>query len=315
MTRLFQSLTPRTTSARVLLLAYEEGRVARTNLEAIANRPWLDEVGTPLSEAVRALFSNAGPAGQTAKDALHGVWLGHPLHPALTDIPLGAWTIALALDAREIATGDEGYGRSADFSVAIGLAAALGAAVTGLADWSETSGRSRRVGLLHGLLNLTATAMVATSYAMRRRGARPAARVCTAAGVGVAVAAAYLGGSLVYRERTGVTHAETIQPEHFTAVVESTALPEGSMAKATVEDESILLVRQRQQVCALAHSCSHLGGPLSEGTLKDGRVVCPWHGSEFALKDGRVLNGPATVPQPCFATREHAGQIEVGSHS
>ena len=87
------------------------------------------------------------------------------------------------------------------------------------------------------------------------------------------------------------------------------------MSKASIEDASFLIVRQRQRVCALAHSCSHLGGPLSEGTLKDGSVVCPWHGAEFALDDGHVLNGPATQPQPCFEVRERAGQIELKAHS
>jgi nitrite reductase/ring-hydroxylating ferredoxin subunit len=287
----------------------------QTNLETIANQPWLDAVGKPLSEAVRALFTNAGPAGQTAKNALHGVWLGHPLHPVLTDVPIGAWTTALALDAREVATGDEGYGRAADFAIGIGLVAAVGAAVTGLNDWSETEGRSRRLGLLHGLLNLTATALVATSYALRRSGARPAARASAVAGYGVALGAAYLGGNLVYRERIGVTHAAIAEPEEFTPVLESAALPDAAMRKAAIEDASFLLVRQRQRVCALAHSCAHLGGPLSEGTLKDGSVVCPWHGSEFALEDGRVLNGPATAPQPCFAVRERAGQIELRAQS
>ena len=287
----------------------------QTNLETIANQPWLDAVGKPLSEAVRALFTNAGPAGQTAKNALHGVWLGHPLHPVLTDVPIGAWTTALALDAREVATGDEAYGRAADFAIGIGLVAAVGAAVTGLNDWSETEGRSRRLGLLHGLLNVTATALVATSYALRRSGARPAARASAVAGYGVALGAAYLGGSLVYRERIGVTHAAIAEPEEFTPVLESAALPDGAMRKAAIEDASFLVVRQRQRVCALAHSCAHLGGPLSEGTLKDGSVVCPWHGSEFALEDGRVLNGPATAPQPCFAVRERAGQIELRAPS
>jgi nitrite reductase/ring-hydroxylating ferredoxin subunit/uncharacterized membrane protein len=285
--------------------------VAQTNLEAVTNQPWLDAVGKPLSEAVRALFSNAGPAGQTAKNALHGVWLGHPLHPVLTDVPIGAWTTALALDAREAATGDRAYGRAADFAVGVGLVAAVGAAITGLNDWSETDGRARRLGLLHGLLNVTATALVATSYAARRSGARSAGRASTVAGYGVALAAAYLGGNLVYRERIGVTHAAVAEPEEFTPVLESAALPENSMRKATIEDASFVVVRQQQEVCALAHSCAHLGGPLSEGTLKDGSVVCPWHGSEFALDDGRVLNGPATQPQPCFAVRERAGQIEL----
>ena len=287
--------------------------MAQTNLEAIANQPWLDSVGKPLSEAVRALFTNAGAAGQTAKNALHGVWLGHPLHPVLTDVPLGAWTTALALDAREAATGDRGYGRAADFAVGLGLVSAVGAAITGLNDWSETQGRAQRAGLLHGLLNLTATAFIAGSYALRRNGARSAGRAGTAAGYGIALAAAYLGGNLVYRERIGVTHAAVAEPEEFTPVLESAALPDNEMRKATIEDASFVVVRQHQRVCALAHPCAHLGGPLSEGTLKDGSVVCPWHGSEFALDDGRVLNGPATQPQPCFEVRETAGRVELRS--
>ena len=289
--------------------------MAQTNLETVANQPWLDAVGKPLSQAVRALFENAGPAGRTAKNALHGVWLGHPLHPVFTDIPIGAWTTALALDAREATTGDAAYGRAADFAVAVGLVGAAGAAVTGLNDWSETEGRSRRLGLLHGLLNVTATALIAGSYALRRGGSRSAGRAATAAGFGVALGAAYLGGSLVYRERIGVTHAAVAEPEEFTPVMESAALPDNSMRKATIEDASFVVVRQGEQVCALAHSCAHLGGPLSEGTLKDGSVVCPWHGSEFALEDGRVLNGPATEPQPCFQVREQAGRIELRGQS
>jgi nitrite reductase/ring-hydroxylating ferredoxin subunit/uncharacterized membrane protein len=289
--------------------------VAQTNLDTVSNQPWLDAVGKPLSEAVRGLFTNMGPAGRTAKNALHGVWLGHPLHPVLTDVPIGAWTTALALDARESITGDEAYGRAADFAVGVGLVAAVGAAITGLNDWSETEGRSRRLGLLHGLLNLTATACVATSYALRRSGSRSAGRASAVAGYGVAVAAAYLGGNLVYRERIGVTHAAVAEPEEFTPVLESTALADNAMRKATIEDASFVVVRQRQRLCALAHSCAHLGGPLSEGTLKEGSVVCPWHGSEFSLDDGRVLNGPATEPQPCFAVRERAGHIELRARS
>jgi nitrite reductase/ring-hydroxylating ferredoxin subunit/uncharacterized membrane protein len=283
------------------------------NLEAVANQPWLDAVGNPLSEAVRALFTNAGEAGLTAKNALHGVWLGHPVHPVFTDIPIGAWTTALAFDAREAASGDKAYGRAADFALGVGLVGALGAAVTGLNDWSETDGQARRLGLLHGLLNITATALVATSYVLRRGGSRAAGRGTALAGYGIAVAAAYIGGNLVYRERLGVTHADASPPDDFTPVLDSSALPDNSMRKVTIGEASFLLVRQRNRVCALTHSCSHLGGPLSEGTLKDGSVVCPWHGSEFAFDDGRVLNGPATVPQPCFAVRERDGRIELGA--
>jgi nitrite reductase/ring-hydroxylating ferredoxin subunit/uncharacterized membrane protein len=228
-------------------------------------------------------------------------------------VPIGAWTTALALDAREAATRDAGYGRAADFAMGVGLVAAVGAAITGLNDWSETDGRAQRVGLLHGLLNVTATTLMATSYALRRNGSRSAGRASALAGYGIAMAAAYLGGSLVYRERIGVTHAAVAEPDDFTPVLDSTAVPEHTMRKATIEDASFLVVRQQQRVCALAHSCAHLGGPLSEGELKSGSVVCPWHGSEFSLDDGHVINGPATQPQPCFVTRERDGRIELRS--
>ena len=104
------------------------------------------------------------------------------------------------------------------------------------------------------------------------------------------------------------------EPEEFTPVLESAVLADNSMRKATIEDASFVVVRQGQHVCALAHSCA-FGGPLSEGTLKAGSVVCPRHGSEFALEDGRVLNGPATEPQPCFEVREREGRIELRAAS
>ncbi len=283
-----------------------------TAVDRIADTPELDRVATPLSEAVVAAFKNAGPVGSAVKNALHGVWLHHPLHPVLTDIPIGAWVATLALDAKAAATRDESYARAADFSLAVGLAGALGSAVTGLTDWSETYGRAKRVGLIHGLLNVGATALMTTAYLLRRRNARRAGEAFTVAGIGIATAAAYLGGDLVYGERIGVTHAVTAEPEAFTPVLASTSLAEGTMQRVKSGDMDLLLVRQNGRVCALAHACSHLAGPLSEGTLKEGTVVCPWHGSEFRLDDGSVVNGPATSAQPCFPVRERNGQIEVG---
>jgi nitrite reductase/ring-hydroxylating ferredoxin subunit/uncharacterized membrane protein len=286
--------------------------MAETQLQTLANAPWLDTVGKPLAQAVKALFDNAGPAGRTLKNLLHGTWLGHPVHPIFTDLPLGAWTTAIALDAQEAITGDAGYGRAADVALAVGLAGAVGAAVTGLNDWSETDGQAKRQGLLHGLLNITATSLVATGFGLRRGESRATGRVFAVAGYGLALASAYLGGDLVYEKRIGVTHAAVAEPETFTPVLDSAKLGDEDMQKATIEDASFLLVRQHAKVCALSHSCAHMGGPLSEGTLKEGSVVCPWHGSEFALEDGRVLNGPAAEPQPCFEARDRNGLIEVG---
>jgi len=280
-------------------------------LTQIADQPALDVIAEPLSRAVRGAYDLAGPAGERAKNTLHGVWLRHPLHPVFTDLPIGAWTTGLVLDAVAASNGDESMSRAADVALAVGLAGAAGAAVTGLTDWSETDGRARRTGLLHGLLNVAATTLVATAFLLRKRGARGAGESCAIAGYGLAVGAAWFGGDLVYDQRVGVTHAVTDGPESFTAVASSADLADDSMTRARRDDLDLVVARQHGRVCALAHSCAHLGGPLSEGTLKEGSVVCPWHGSEFALEDGRVINGPATQEQPSFDVRERAGRIEV----
>jgi nitrite reductase/ring-hydroxylating ferredoxin subunit/uncharacterized membrane protein len=278
-------------------------------LTRVTNQPALDRVAEPLSRAVRGLYESAGPLGQQAKNAAHGVWLEHPLHPVFTDIPIGAWTTALALDAA--ANRDPGMRRAATFAIGVGLVGAIGAAVTGLTDWSETQGQARRTGLVHGLLNIAATSLMAAAFIQRRNDAHENARAYAWAGLAIASASAYLGGDLVYAQRIGVTHADVELPEAFTPVAASSALAENTMMKARAGSADVLLVRQHGRVCALVHSCAHLGGPLSEGTLKDGSVVCPWHGSEFALEDGRVLNGPSTQNQPCLAVREREGRIEV----
>ena len=280
-------------------------------LISVTDQPELDRIAEPLGQIVRQVFETVGPVGQQAKNALHGVWLGHPLHPVFTDVPIGAWTAALALDAA--GNGDPGMRRAATFAMGVGLAGALGAAVTGLTDWSETQGQSRRTGLVHGLLNIAATSLVATAFFQRRGNGHTNGRACAWTGFAIAAASAYLGGDFVYKQRIGVTHANVEPPDGFTYVADSAALRENTMMRARAGDADVLLVRQHGHVCALAHACAHLGGPLSEGTLKDGSVVCPWHGSEFALEDGRVLTGPSTHNQPCLIVRERDGRIEVKS--
>jgi nitrite reductase/ring-hydroxylating ferredoxin subunit/uncharacterized membrane protein len=284
-------------------------------LSMLTDQPALDSVAEPLSRAVRGAYESAGDAGRVTKNAMHGVWLGHPLHPALVAVPIGAWTTAVALDVAAEANRDNGLARAADFAIAVGLAGALGSAITGLTDWSETSGSARRTGLVHGLLNVAATGLFAVSYMLRKSGSRAAGQACSATGLAVASTAGYLGGTLVFDHRIGVNHADADLPEAFTPAMNGAALADGTMARAHVEHADVLLARQHGRVCALAHSCSHLGGPLSEGTLKDGSVVCPWHGSEFGLEDGHVINGPATQAQPVLSVRERDGSIEVTANA
>ncbi|HKA52367.1 MAG TPA: non-heme iron oxygenase ferredoxin subunit [Candidatus Binatia bacterium] len=278
-----------------------------TMLEVISRQDWLDRVSEKVQPAVARALAGGG---QPLQDFLNGVWLGHPLHPALTDVPLGSWTAALALDALDEISGNDGFGRGADAAVAVGLAGA--AAVTGMADWQHLGGEERRVGTLHGLLNTGAALLYARSLALRQRRERRAGRGFALLGFLLSTAAAYVGGKLVYSYRVGVDRAAAgSPPRDFVPVMAEGELPENELRRVEVGRVPVLLVRRQGRIFALAEACSHLSGPLAEGRLEGDSVVCPWHGSRFALGDGRVLNGPATHPQPCFEARVHDGRIEV----
>ena len=99
---------------------------------AITRQEWLDPVADTAQPAIERALTAAG--GQALKDFLNGVWLGHPLHPVLTDIPLGAWTMTAVLDALEEINGRNGARQGADTALKLGLVGAVGAAVTGMAD-------------------------------------------------------------------------------------------------------------------------------------------------------------------------------------
>jgi nitrite reductase/ring-hydroxylating ferredoxin subunit/uncharacterized membrane protein len=288
--------------------------VTEALIKTVERQEVLDQLSDKIQPLVSNAFESTGPAGREVKNFLHGTWLGHPLHPALTDVPLGAWTAALTLDAMESISGHKELGAGADVAIAVGLVGAAGAAVTGLTDWSETNGRARKVGLLHGLLNVGATALYATSLVLRRKDMRGAGRGFAMLGYAVSSTAAYLGGHLVFSEQIGVNHAAAQElPKEFVPVLADAELREREMKRVDAGGVPVLLVRREGEVCALANTCSHLGGPLSEGKLEGDVVQCPWHGSRFNVRDGSVVDGPATFPQPCFEARVREGQIEVRS--
>jgi nitrite reductase/ring-hydroxylating ferredoxin subunit/uncharacterized membrane protein len=290
----------------------EEEMATDRAIQAIDHQDWLEPLADRLQSTLTNAFAAAGPAGQEIANALHGRWLGHPLHPVLTDIPIGSWTAAAVLDALEQVTGNRALGRGADAAIGLGILGALGAAITGLTDWRHTDGRARRLGLAHGLLNTGALALYTTSMILRQLQARRAGRGVAALGFVVANAAAYLGGHLVFGEQIGVDHtAAQVPPAEFVPVLSEAELPENELRQVLVNGMPVLLLRRGNRIDAIAGTCSHLGGPLAEGSLEDHSVVCPWHGSRFALDSGAVLNGPATFPQPCFETRIRDGQIEV----
>ena len=269
----------------------------------LLDQPWLRETADTLQGPVRDSIQQFGEV----KDFLHGKWLGHALHPVLTDIPVGAWTTALVLDLA-------GQEDAADLAVGLGLAGALASAVTGITDWSETDGPGKSIGLLHGLLNVAATGFYTASLIARRGNSRKQGIALSLAGYAIASASAYLGGHLVFGEQIGVDHTATPdrgQPEKFTPVIRDDELKERKPVRVDVGDTAVLLVRIDGEVYALANTCTHLGGPLNEGPLEGDSIRCPWHGSRFCLTDGAVLDGPAVYDERVFDVRVRNGQIEV----
>ena len=285
-----------------------------TLIDTLAEPKWLDAVADAVQPAIVKTFEAGGKTGQEIKNFLHGVWLGHPLHPVITDVPIGSWTAAAVLDGLEL-LGKNKYEKGADVAIGLGLLGAVGSAVSGLTDWTGTSQKARKIGLVHALLNVGATALYTTSYFLRKqKHTRKTAIGLAMLGYGVASLSAYLGGHLVYDKQVGVDHNLQFvdYPQNFVAVLPEGELAENSMRCVKAGEVPVLLARKNGEVFAIAHTCSHMGGPLSEGDLLDDACVsCPWHGSVFSLQDGSVIDGPATIPQPKFDVRINNGQIEV----
>lgn len=245
------------------------------------------------------------PVGLAIKDILHGRWLGHALHPVLSDAPIGLWMSSLVADAADQVT-------AAGVLSAAGSATAVATAATGLADWTGTDGRERRLALMHGLVNAAGLGLQVASLALRVSGRRRPAVALSALGFGVSSAAAYLGGELVFGRGVMVNHnAWTAGPQEWTPVLASAELRELQHRKVEVAGRAVLLYREAGQVHALENACTHAGGPLDEGEVSDGVVTCPWHGSQFQLTTGAVCRGPAAFPQLQLQAREQAGQIQI----
>jgi nitrite reductase/ring-hydroxylating ferredoxin subunit/uncharacterized membrane protein len=272
-------------------------------VDAIEHFDRLDGVASAISKA-------AGKAVQPRfiRNTLSGTPLGHPLHPVLTDFPIGAWTMATVLDT----VGGPASEPAADILVAVGIATAVPTAAAGLNDWSDTQGKSRRVGLVHAVANGSALCLFSSSAIARASGSRTIGKALGLAGFGVLMFGGFLGGHLSYGNAVNVNKtAGRTGPKEWTPVLADSELADGDRRKVDAGNVSVLLYRSGSGILALDSVCSHMGGPLEEGTIADGCVTCPWHGSTFRLGDGHIVRGPATTPQPSYEARVNDGQIEV----
>lgn len=262
----------------------------------------VDKVAGP----VRELVASVVPAGPL-KDALSGTWLGHPLHPLLVAVPIGALVGASVLD---LTPGDNAA--AARRLVGLGVVSAVPTATSGLSDWSDTTGAEQRVGAAHAALNLVAIALYGASWVRRRRPDDRSGAVLALAGGALMGAAGYLGGHLSYALGVGVdTNAFHVGPTDWQAVGALAELGDGRPHAVSAAGVSLFVVEERGRLHVVDNRCSHRGAPLSDGEVADGCVTCPWHDSVFDLDTGAVRRGPATQPQPVYETRVANGMVEV----
>jgi len=280
-------------------------------------QPFLERLSDGLQQLIQVVIGSHRKPPRRFRSFLNGTWFGHPLHPVITDVPITAWMLTALFDIIWLIspTHNNWAADGAFVAVIVGLLGALGAIVTGFTDWSDTYGSERRVGLNHSLFNVSATILYLISFILRLLagpGDGIAAAILGFVGLGCVLYAGYLGGEMVFTKGTGVNHtAWEAASEDYEAVIPFEHVEEQKLYRVTASGVPVLLLRQGEQVYAISATCPHAGGPLDEGPLQGDVVECPWHGSRFCMRDGRVLTGPATVNAPRYDVRIRNGQVEV----
>lgn len=267
----------------------------------------LDRVGDRLQRVVQATLRP-----QRVRDLLHGVWLGHPLHPAMVQVPVGAWISAAMVDLLP------GQRRAATTLVGVGTLSALPAAVAGLNDWAALSRDQRRVGLVHAASNVVGLALYTGSLAARMNGRHGLGRALGFLGLSAASTGAYLGGHLAYKQGAQVTQSVSelhLISDGWHPLGDFAALPQRQLVTREVDDVSVILYRHGDDVTVMLERCPHQSGPLGQGEVQqiDGHdcVVCPWHGSTFRLNGGEVVHGPSGNDQQVLPSRVVNGVLEA----
>lgn len=292
-------------------------RWGRSVLTSIGRQEWLDRPSYRLENVLSFGYNAFGGARNRVTNALNGVWLGHPVHPPLASLASGVLAATMALDALavgEAVTGRRtpGAHRLATYTLGVGIAANVGAAATGITDWQHTHEQDRRIGLVHGLLNMTATALYGFSWLARRRGHRLRGITLSTIGYTISLGSGYLGGHLVFASGIGTDMSGPQPPARtWTPVLPEHMLPDGALRHVEADGFGIVLGRDNQSVIAVGQYCPHLAAPMADGWIDRGRIVCPWHGSQFDTSTGCVVRGPASTPLPCYHTRINNGYIEV----
>jgi nitrite reductase/ring-hydroxylating ferredoxin subunit/uncharacterized membrane protein len=278
---------------------------------AVADREWpaLDRLADRTQPTIRSMIDRY----RGVADVLDGVWQSVPLHPAITDVPIGAAMTATVLDVFGAVTGSGDADGHADAALKVAVLGSAGAAITGLAEWRWMRGGERRAASVHGLLNVVGLAFNVGSLGARRAGRRRLGRALGLTGMLVTGLAAHLGGELSFGMGIRVNPNPPVpEADGRVASLAASELANGRLRGVDVGGDRVVVARcDDGTVCAIAATCSHLGGPLDEGARDGDTVVCPWHGSRFDLHNGAVIGGPAVFAQPRYSATEHDGRVEI----
>ena len=283
-----------------------------------ASRPFRG-LGNVTATVVNGFFRVLRAPGRLLQDFLNGTWLGHSLHAVIVDVVVGGATAALLLDVLRVVFNVEGMETATTWVLGLAWISGIGAILTGLTDFKDTgTGNERDVAGLHGLINIVGNAGFGVSVIQRLNGDHDAAFVPLMVGYLIISVGAFIGGHVVYKFGYMVNHnafAKGKRAREFTPVMAAADVPEGAPTRAMFGTTAVMLVRRGDVVHALKETCSHAGGPLSEGELTGDTITCPWHGSTFKLADGAVVHGPAGSRQVSYRARINGGQVELqGPH-
>jgi nitrite reductase/ring-hydroxylating ferredoxin subunit/uncharacterized membrane protein len=277
-------------------------------MEKVEDARGLDRLAQPLAGLIRKVAKVSPPVA----DLLHGVPLGHPAHPAIVLAPIGTFSSATILDFVP------GTGPAVPVLTMAGIGTAVPAAAAGLVDWADLHPQQQRVGLVHAATNSVALTLYAASLVARTRRRPLSARMLSLGGFTALMAGGFLGGHLSYRQSAGANHVEdvphlVVPGWHDLCAIDD--LPDGRPVERHLGDVPLLVVRRGKSIDVLSDRCSHLSGPLHDGTVSlvsgEACITCPWHGSTFSLSDGHVVSGPATARQHAFDVRVEAGRLQV----
>ena len=262
-----------------------------------AQSRWSKPFGDFNHRWLRALFHPIRPI----QNFLNGTWLGHPVHVAAVDVPVGALTVSIVADLIS-------QHQAADIAMVIGVLGMVGAAVTGLADYTEVDGNARNRATVHGTIMVVTFVLYLISLAIRAGNPpdRLPAVVIALVAYGLLALGAEIGGDLVFLIGTHVDrHAWRGSGGKWIGLdlggLED--IPEGGPTKLRAGINDLAVIRNGDSILAVHAQCAHAGGPLPDGELVDGQIQCPWHGSRFRLTDGHVTRGPAMYDQPAYEVR------------